>query len=138
MGKTKVTLDTNILVSALGWEGNPKKVFEAVVAGKADLVISEALIAELSKTLDYPKFQFSQEQKDRFKALILSLATLVKPAEKISAIKEDTDDNRVLECAATGKADYIVSGDNDLLRLKEFRGIRIKNPKEFLEELEKS
>ena len=71
MGKTKTTLDTNILISALGWNGNPKQVFDKIINGEIELVISDEQFNELSDALNYPKFQFSEEQKNRFKSLIL-------------------------------------------------------------------
>lgn len=135
MGKTKVTLDTNILISALGWKGKPNEVFNRVVSGELELVISDEQFNELAEVLDYPKFQFTGEQKDRFKSLILEVATFVKPTEKIDAIKNDPDDNTVLEAAVAGNADYIVSGDPDLLELKKFRKIKIVTAKEFLREI---
>lgn len=136
MGKTKATLDTNILISALGWKGNPKKVFDKIVEGEIELVISDEQFSELSETLNHPKFQFTEEQKSRFKSLILETATFVKPVEKIDVIKQDPDDNMILEAAVAGTVDYIVTGDPDLLDLKEFRGIKIIKAKEFLEEMQ--
>lgn len=90
MGKTKATLDTNILISSVGWRGNPKKVFDKVISGEVELVISDEQFSELSEALQYPKFQFTQEQKDRLKSLILELATFVKPVEKIDVKGEDS------------------------------------------------
>ncbi len=132
MGKTKVTPDTNILISALGWKGNPNQVFRNVVNGEVELIISDEQFSELEETLEYPKFQFTEEQKSRFKSLILEIATFVKPIEKIDVIKNDPDDNKVLEAAVAGNADYIVTGDPDLLELKEFRGIEIVTAKRIL------
>ncbi len=134
MGKTKATLDTNILISALGWKGKPNQVFAKVLNGKIKLVISDKQFDELERVLDYPKFRFTEEQKKRFKNLVLSVATLIKPEEKISVIKEDPDDDMVLECGIAADVDYIVTGDINLLKLKEFRGIKIRTAKEFLEE----
>ena len=57
MGKTKVTLDTNILISALGWNGNPNQVFRMVISGEIDFIISDEQFTELAETLDYPKCQ---------------------------------------------------------------------------------
>jgi putative PIN family toxin of toxin-antitoxin system len=135
MGKTKVTLDTNILISALGWEGNPQKVFGKVVDGQLELVISDDQFNELAEVLEYPKFQFTDAQKDRIKSLILEVATFVKPVEKIDFIKNDPDDNTILEAAVAGNVDYIVSGDLDLLVLKKFREFKIVTAKEFLDEV---
>ncbi|MBI2584078.1 MAG: putative toxin-antitoxin system toxin component, PIN family [Candidatus Aenigmarchaeota archaeon] len=135
MGKTRATLDTNILISALGWEGNPRQVVRKIISGDCELVISKEQFNELSRVLDYPKFQFTEEQKSRFKTLILEMAMFVSLSESIDVIKEDPDDNRILESAVAGGADYIISGDPHLLKLKEFRGIRIVTAREFLEEL---
>ena len=135
MGKTKATLDTNILVSAFGWKGNPKQVLNKVITGETELVISDKQFKELAEVLEYPKFRFTTQQKDRFKALILEIATFVKPVKKIDAIKEDPDDNMILECAIAGDVNYIVTGDHDLLNLKEFRGVKMRTPKQFLEEM---
>ena len=135
MGETKVTLDTNILVSALGWQGNPYQIFGMVVSGEIELVISDKQFDELAEVLEYPKFRFTGEQKDRFKSLILEIATFVKPVEKMDIVKNDPDDNMILEAAVAGNVDYIVSGDPDLLELKSFREIKIVTAKEFLGEI---
>jgi predicted nucleic acid-binding protein len=55
------------------------------------------------------------------------------PKDRIFLVREDPQDNRILECAVEGKADFIISGDNHLLNKKEFNGIRIVNAKEFIE-----
>jgi len=121
----------------LGWTGKPKQVFEKVISGRVELVISDDQFSELSKVLDYPRLQFTEEQKDRFKSLILEIATFVRPVEEIDVIKRDPDDNMILECAVAGSVHYIVTGDPDLLGLKEFRGIKIVTAKEFLKEIKK-
>lgn len=131
----KATLDTNILISALGWKGPPNKAFSKTINGEVELVTSDEQFNELSEVLEYIKFQFTEEQKDRFKALILEIATFVRPVEKIDTVKDDPDDNMILECAVAGSVDYIVSGDSHLLNLKKFRDIKIVTAKQFLEEL---
>ena len=63
MGKTKVTLDTNILISAFGWKGKPKQVFAKALKGEVELVISDKQFDELERVLDYPKFSFTEKQR---------------------------------------------------------------------------
>ncbi len=133
MEKTKIILDTNILISALGWQGNPNKILNLVIERKLEIIISDDQFAELSQTLDYPRLEFTEEQKDRIKSLVLEIGIFVKPLEKINLIKSDPDDNMHLEAAVVGNAKYIVTGDQDLLSIKEFRGIKIVTAKEFLE-----
>ncbi len=136
MGKAKVILDTNVLVSALGWEGFPKEVFLCVIEGKAELFISREQLTELSKVLSYPKLRFTVEQAERFVALLLKVAAFVEPKEKVNVIENDPADNRILEAAVAGNVDYIVTGDSDLLNLKVFNGVKIVTPKEFLQKIE--
>lgn len=135
MVKTKIVLDTNILVSSVGWKGNPSKVFEEIVKGNVELVMSLEQFYEFCRVLDYQKFDFSEDQKNKFKNLILELANFFASKEKVDIIKEDPDDNVILETALAGSVDYIITGDIHLLRLKEFRGIKILKAKEFLEKL---
>lgn len=63
---------------------------------------------------------------------IVSISGLVKPTKKLDIVKDDPDDNKILECAIAGKVDYIISNDEHLLKLKEFEGIPIIKPEEFL------
>ena len=126
-----MTLDTNILISAFGWDDKPRQIFEKVIDGEIVMIISE----ELSEVLDYPRLNFTEEEKDRLKSIVLGISTLVKPDEKINIIKKDPDDNMILEAAVAGQADFIITGDTDLLVLKEFRGIRIVTAREFIDSI---
>jgi uncharacterized protein len=130
--RTKVTLDTNILVSALGWRGNPHRILQKVVNGEIELFVSHEQFEELTKVLNYPKFDFTEEQKERFKALISAIATFVEPKTRLDIVKEDPSDNRILECAQVADVDFIVSGDEHLLHLGNLGRIRIVKASEFL------
>jgi len=133
VGKRKVTLDTNILVSALGWKGNPHKILQKVVDGEFDLFMSYAQYEELAKVLDYPKFGFTEEQKTRFKTLVSRITTSIKTPIELDVVKEDPSDNRILECALAADVDFIVSGDEHLLSLETFGRIRIVSARDFLD-----
>tara|TARA_Y100000310_G_C20430485_1_gene691227 strand:- start:47 stop:487 length:441 start_codon:yes stop_codon:yes gene_type:complete len=137
MGK-KVVLDTNILISALGWKGKPREVFQKCINGELDLVISKEQIKELKRVMDYPKFTFSEEQKETFLSIILEFATLVKISSKLKIIKDDPDDDAILETGLVGDVDYIISGDPHLLKLNEFNNIKIVKVSEFLENVSTS
>jgi len=131
----KVVLDTSILISALGWKkGNPRKIFEGCLSSKYQLIESIDLIKEFLEVFQRDKFSFiAKEDKQEFITNLLKICYLIDPKTKINIIKEDTDDNIVLECAFEGKVNYIISGDPHLLKLKEFKGIKIVKPKEFLD-----
>ena|SRR3989344_1994871 len=133
--KKRAVIDTNVLVSAaLIKLGKPRKIFEKFLNGEIILIESEELITELKDVLMRSKFKFiTIGEKEIFIKSLTELCEIVEPKQKFEIIKEDSDDNIVLETAVQGKTDYIISGDEHLLKLKEFRGIKILSPKEFLE-----
>ena len=133
MGKKKVVLDTNILISALGWEGNPRAIFKKAIDKEFELILSSKQLGELLRVLNYPKFKFTDEQKERFLSILLSMAALVKTKSEIDIIKEDPDDNIILEPANEMKISYIISGNEHLLKLKEFKDAKIVTAKKFLD-----
>lgn len=134
MGKKKVVLDTNILISALGWKGKPKQIFQQCAKGILELFTSKEQIKELNRVMNYPKFKFKDEQKETFSSIVLETATLVEIKGDLKVIEKDPDDDIILEIALISNADYIISGDPHLLNLEEFRGIKILSASEFFGE----
>jgi putative PIN family toxin of toxin-antitoxin system len=92
-------------------------------------------LQELKRTLGLPRIQryltWSRADLDDFLTIIPQTARVVYPSRRLSVIKYDPADNRVLEAAVEGAADYIVSGDQDLLDLKSYEGISIVTPARF-------
>ena len=132
MGKKKIVIDTNNLISALGWEGKSKELFRQVIDKKHDLHISIKQIEELKEVMNYPKFSFTEEQKRKFLEILFEISNIVETKTSLNVIKEDPDDDVLLECAVESNADYIVSGDEHLKKLKEFRKIKIVSVSDFL------
>jgi len=126
-----VVFDTNILFSATGWRGNPFQCVERARAGGIQAVTCPELMEELSEKLEL-KLGFSAEQTAETLADYLTFLRLVSIPKTLDVVPRDPDDNAVLECAIEGKAEYVVSGDKDLLVLKVFRGIQIVRAGEFL------
>lgn len=134
----RIVLDTNVLVSALGWRGNPRKILTMGIDGKLILVESPQLIDEFMAVLAGPKFSFiSGKDKMEFCKSLVKISELVEPTIRLDVIKKDKNDNRVLECAIAGKADYIVSGDAHLLKLKKHSKVNIVNSKAMVDIIEK-
>lgn len=131
-----VVLDTNTLVSGLLWDGNEAKVIEKAERHEIRLFISQDLLKELEEVLNREKFSKKLEGREytveRAVAKIALIATLIRPAHKVNVIKEDPDDNRVLECAVFAEADFIISGDTHLLSLKTYAGIDIITAGSFI------
>ena len=132
MGKTKVLLDTNILISALGWSGKPKVIFEKCLHDELELITSPNQIEELRRVMNYSKFNFTKEQKATFIFIIIEIATMVEITGKVKVIVDDPDDNAILETAIVGNVQYLISGDPHLLKLKEFAKVKIVTASEFL------
>jgi putative PIN family toxin of toxin-antitoxin system len=123
--------DTNILFSATGWRGNPFKCVERARAGEIQAVTCPELIEELAEKLE-GRLHFSAEQAAETLADYLGFLRVVRIPGVLDAVPRDPEDNMVLECAIEGQAQFIVSGDHDLLVLKEFRGIQIVRASDFL------
>jgi len=131
MGK-KLVIDTNTLISALGWEGKEHKLFTLIIERKFELIISTQQLVELKRVMDYPKFKFTEEQKQKFLSIIYEIATIITVSEKLKLIKEDPDDDIIIETATEGKANHIITGDPHLLNIKGYQKIPILTTTEFL------
>ena len=134
----RVVLDTNVFISGIHWTGNSEKIIFMFRNKTFELVSSIPIIEEITKTLRNFRIPLSEEDISNWENMILENALLVEPEEKIDIIKEDFSDNKFIEAAVAGKTDYIVTQDNHLLKIKEFRGIKILTPEEFLSRLEKN
>lgn len=137
----RVVVDTGVLVSGLiSRSGAPARVLDLWAAGTVTVLVSEDLAKEYREVLSRPRFATLgtiEERMELLHGLIgLSNVEAVEISETVDVVREDPDDNRVLECAASGAAEVVVTGDQDLLRLSEFRGIRILSPRQFIEKLE--
>jgi putative PIN family toxin of toxin-antitoxin system len=128
----KIVLDTNVLVSALGWKGSPYRILLTCIDKTCLLFISPALVSELIRVLSYKKFNFSQSEIEEFLTIIFETAVLVEPAFSLDIIHSDPSDNRILECAVAAACDYIVTGDKHLLGIKTFKGISIITLEDFI------
>ncbi|MFI4990595.1 MAG: putative toxin-antitoxin system toxin component, PIN family [Solirubrobacterales bacterium] len=126
----RVVLDTNVIVSGLGWRGVPAAILDAVSDDRLVLVTSAPLLAELRRVLEYPKLAKVIKGGAQIADLVAASGVVVAPGRVLTVVSDD-DDNRVLEAAIEGAADYIVSGDADLLDIGSFEGIPIITPGEF-------
>lgn len=127
----RAVLDTNVIVSGLGWSGAPAAILDAVSDDRLVLVTSAPLLAELRRVLEYPRLAKVIHHGGAQLADLVAASGVVVVPNRVLTVVHDDDDNRVLEAAIAGAADYIVSGDTDLLDLGSFQGIPIIAPGEF-------
>jgi putative PIN family toxin of toxin-antitoxin system len=130
--KTVVVADTNLIISAFGWDGVPARVVDLISERKIDWVISPILFSELQRVLAYSKCRFSQEKQEHILEIVTQSCILVYPEITVTTIPNNDPDNRVLECALEAGADCIVTGDKLLRSLHPWGKIQILSPADFL------
>ena len=132
----RLVLDTNVLVSAFLWKGTPGRLVELATEKEITLHTSRALVDELSEVLHRKKFAKQVAATGYAAAQIVRnfrrLAHAVSARILTQQASRDPDDDALLACAAAARADLIVSGDDDVLALKQYRGIPIVTPAQAL------
>lgn len=139
----KAVLDTNLFISGLlSAKGNPAKILNRWKAGFFDLVISLPILKEIERVILYPKINkrlnWTEVETSEFLLGLAQFSIMVSEESKVDVIKEDPTDNKYLACAQEGQVDYIVTGDQHLLKEGKYKGTKIITPKEFLEILRKT
>ena len=136
----KLVLDTNTIISAFFWEGNEAELFRKIEQGKANLYITREILKEVEEVIKRPKFSEVMRKAnltpDQIMQKIVSLSHLVIAPKLGIKVCRDEKDNKFLECAESAKADYLISGDEDLLSLKEYKRISIVKTWKMLKLLE--
>ncbi len=131
---TVVVVDTNVWVSGIFFRGVPYLVLRAWRDRRFKMVYTPETLAEIEKTLTGKAIQFGVKIADvrEWLEYIRTYAHIVAPTGACSGVCRDPADDKFLDAAVSGKADYIVSGDKDLLDLGRYQAIEIISPKEFL------
>ena len=132
MGKNplRVVLDTNILISGIGFPGKQRQMLLLTLTGQVESVTSAVLLAEFEDVVNkkFPKLRNESEKTVR---KIRRKFIIVSPKVSVN-VSRDEDDNRVIEAAMEGDCDYIITGDKDLLDLVKYKNIKIVSADQFL------
>ncbi len=128
-------LDSNVIISGLGFGGKPREILEALRKGEIEVVISPFIVAEVRKSLGedvHLDDTTAESSIDRLSRRCIVL----DPSPEATIVAANPADNRVLDCAVQGDAEFLVTGDKrHLLPLKEYQGVKIVSPAEFLDVL---
>jgi putative PIN family toxin of toxin-antitoxin system len=134
----RAVLDANVFVSAAIHPGGPPgRIIERFLGADGfTLVLSEAIVREVLRALEYPKVRrYVRHELDP--ALwcedLVVLAELVPGTHQVSGVSTDPDDDKYLAAAVEGRASFVVTGDPHLLTVGEYEGIRLVNPRTFLD-----
>ena len=128
----RAVIDTNVLVSALIHDGKPRKLILELL-NKHTVVLSRQMLAELADVAGRDKFHVTGSQVERFLSIMVKMAKIVPDNVLFKEVASDPDDDVVLIAAYMGKADYIVTGDNHLLTLNNFKKTKIVTTNQMLE-----
>lgn len=128
----KAILDTNVVISGIFWKGPPFRVLDAWQEQCFRLVISVPILEEYRRVLAEMAGEHFSPVLHSILGLIELHSEMVEPISLAKAVCNDPDDDKFIEAAVAAAADYVVSGDTALLRLKDHRGIRMVKPAEFL------
>jgi len=126
----KLVVDTNVLVAGLATEGLCRDIVKRRLPA-CELFTSRPLLTELAETLR-EKFRLDPDELPLLR-IYEDQATVLKPPRLPKPVCRDADDDEVLATALAAQADIILTGDKDLLALKEYQGIRILSPRQFVE-----
>lgn len=128
----KIAIDTNFLVSATQWDYSvSNRLLQRLITDNAEIFASKDILDEFAEVLKRD-FLYNEEETSEIIKIVLQFLIIIVPSKNVDIIKEDADDNKIIECALEGNVEYILSYDNHLLKLKEFNGIKIVTPEEFL------
>lgn len=127
--KYQVVVDTNIFISAYLWGGKPAEIINLWYLEQIELLASSYLISEILLVLT--RYEYSEKELNILQKVFRKQATIILPKSTID-ICRDPKDNFILDLCVAGKADYLITGDKDLLALKKLGQTQIFKPKEFL------
>ena len=127
--RLRVVVDTNVFVSAFIWGGNPRKVIQKWLREEFVLLLSPFLLAEIILVLK--RFGFDQADQQRLRYILENNSLKFFPKRKVH-LCSDEKNNQVLDLCLAGRADYLITGDKELLAIKDFQGTKIVSVKEFL------
>lgn len=127
-----VTFDTNALLSSTLWDGSvAQKLLFCLIRKEIGLFTSPVILIEYQKVLKRD-FGYSDEEITQIIGKILSAFKMVVPKERLVVVKDDPDDNKVIECAIESKSKYIITYDQHLLKIGEHNEIKIIKPEEAM------
>lgn len=132
----KLVFDTNTFISAFFWEGNESRLFEQIEKNKAKLFVTQEILREVEDVLHRSKFSKvlsgTDQTPEQIIQKIISVSHLVIGPKLNIHVCRDKKDDKFLECAVLAKANYIVSGDKDLLVIKQYKDVKIVQSSDML------
>lgn len=127
----RAVLDTNVVMSAIFFGGDPRAIVRAAVSRKIELVATRAIVNEYREIAARLHEIYPNVAYRRPLAILESTLKMVRPVTLSGNVCRDPDDHAIISCALGGRAKIICSGDEDLLSMNGYRGLEILKPREF-------
>ena len=127
----KAVFDTNVLIAAFVTEGICSKLIARARTGQFELITCPFILKEFERTLRKKFSSTEEEVRDALMLISEAVEDVVRPTQKVTGVCRDATDDNILACILEAQADYLVTGDSDLLELTTFHGIPIITPREF-------
>ena len=127
----RVVFDTNVFVAAFVTDGICSKLLMRGRKRQFDLIAGPIVLQEFERVLIKKFLATRNEVRNALQIVSEAIHSIVHPSQSVQSVCRDPDDDAVLACAIEARADYLVTGDMDLLELKVFKGVRIVAPRDF-------
>jgi len=129
----KVVIDSNVFISAFGWDGKPESVLRLMEQGRIRNYLSTDIFDELKRVVAYPKLKFSPTLQVKLLEFVFCCSSVITPAESVAVVADDPDDDKFIACALAANASHLISGDPHLLSIASHQDIQIVTPAHFLD-----
>jgi len=130
----KIVLDTNVFISGVFFSGPPYQILKAWCEGRISLLISDEIFEEYQSVGELLSNNFPKVDLGPFLELLAITTELVVPKRLQKPVCEDPDDDKFFACALAGKSKIIISGDKHLLKVSEYKGIKVLRPRKFVDD----
>ena len=127
-----ITADTNFLISATQWDNSVAfKLLRELLEMNITIFTTKEILDEFSEVLQRD-FKYNKEETTNILEEVLVFVKIIETQERIKIVKDDPDDDKIIDCAVASNSDYLITYDNHLLKLKEYKQIKIIKPEELL------
>jgi len=130
----RIILDTNVFISGIFFSGPPSQILKAWEKRRLQIVLSKQILDEYQRVAEDISSKFPLVDISSIIELITIYGQFIDTQGVSITICKDPDDDKFIECAIAGKCDIIVSGDRHLLKLADYKGIKILKPRDLLEQ----
>ena len=127
----RIVIDTNVIASAIFFGGKPRKLLEMLFSRSFEAYASPEIVTEYKETAEELLSRYPQKPVQLPLRMIIAAMKLITPVSRIHVCR-DPDDDKFIECAMDAKCLFIVSGDKDLLTIKDYQGVKVVTVAEFL------